>query len=114
MRMETALAKASQTRVERRDPHKLVHKMKIADLAQLAPSFDWPAYYRELQYPQFGILNVTAPEFFKGVGQMIAAQPMANWKIYLRWHLLHESAPFLPAAETFARITGMPVAIACA
>ena len=39
MRMETALAKASLTRVERRDPHKLVHKMKVAELAQLAPEF---------------------------------------------------------------------------
>src|SRR4029077_1142720 len=49
MRLETALAKASLTRVERRDPHKLVHKMKVAELAQLAPNFDWAAYYREMQ-----------------------------------------------------------------
>ena len=40
MRIETALAEASQTRVERRDPHKLVHKMKVAELAQLAPNFE--------------------------------------------------------------------------
>ena len=33
MRLETAMAKASMTRVERRDPHKLVHKMKVADLS---------------------------------------------------------------------------------
>src|SRR5205814_5739499 len=38
MRLETAMARASLSRVDRRDPHKLVHKMKIADLAQLAPS----------------------------------------------------------------------------
>ena len=58
LRMETALAQASMTRVDRRDPHKLVHKMKVADLAQLAPNFDWATYYRELEYPQFDILNV--------------------------------------------------------
>ena len=46
MRLETAMAKASLTRVERRDPHKLVHKMKVADLIQLAPNFDWIAYYQ--------------------------------------------------------------------
>ena len=39
MRLETALAKASLTRVERRNPHNLVHKMKLADLNQLAPEF---------------------------------------------------------------------------
>jgi putative endopeptidase len=32
MRMETALAKASLTQVERRDPYKLKHKMKVANL----------------------------------------------------------------------------------
>ena len=52
MRLETAMAKASFTRVDRRDPHKLVHKMKVADLIQLAPNFDWIAYYREMQYPE--------------------------------------------------------------
>ena len=41
MRIETALAKASLTRVERRDPYKVTHKMKVADLKKLAPNFDW-------------------------------------------------------------------------
>lgn len=41
MRMETALAEVSLTRVDRRDPYKLKHKMKVADLNQLAPDFNW-------------------------------------------------------------------------
>src|SRR5215475_1900191 len=49
MRIETALATASLTRVERRDPYKRKNKIKLADLEQLAPSFDWPAYYRTLK-----------------------------------------------------------------
>ena len=32
MRIETGLAKASLTRVERRDPYKIKHKMKVAEL----------------------------------------------------------------------------------
>src|SRR5438270_1732244 len=40
MRMETALAKASMTRVDRRDPYKLKNKMKLAGLEELAPNFD--------------------------------------------------------------------------
>ena len=46
MRLETAMAKASMSRVDRRNPHNLVHKMKVADLAALAPNFDWATYYR--------------------------------------------------------------------
>ncbi len=95
MRMETALAKASLTRVERRDPHKLVHKMKMADLSQLAPNFDWPVYYRELKYPQFEILNVDAPEFIKQVNALLSSEPLENWKTYFRFHVVDTSSPYL-------------------
>ena len=45
MRIETALATASMTRVERRDPYKRKNKIKLADLEQMVPSFDWAAYF---------------------------------------------------------------------
>jgi endothelin-converting enzyme/putative endopeptidase len=95
MRMETALAHGSLTRVERRDPHKLVHKMKLADLQQLAPNFDWPVYYHELQYPQFETLNVSTPEFFKQVNAMLSSEPLENWKTYFRFHVINTSSPYL-------------------
>jgi putative endopeptidase len=95
MRLETALAKASLTRVERRDPHKLVHKMKIAELAQLAPNFDWAAYYREMQYPEFAILNVDAPEFIKELNTLLSSESIDSWKTYLRFHIADSLSPYL-------------------
>ena len=95
MRLETALAKASMTRVERRDPHKLVHKMKVADLVQLAPNFDWVAYYREMGYPEFAILNVDAPEFIKELNTLLSSEPIDSWKTYLRFHVADTSSPYL-------------------
>ena len=95
MRMETAFAQASLTRVERRDPHKLVHKMKVPDLEQLAPNFDWPVYYHEMQYPQFAILNVTAPAFVKEFNQLLVSESIENWKTYLRFHVVNASSPYL-------------------
>ncbi len=95
MRLETAMAKASLTRVERRDPHKLVHKMKVADLATLAPNFDWAAYYRETGYPDFAILNVDAPEFIKEINTLLSSESMENWKTYLRFHVADTSSPYL-------------------
>ena len=95
MRMETALAKASWTRVERRNPYNLKHKMKMADLAGLAPNFDWPSYYLALQYPKFETLNVEAPEFFKQVNSELAGEPVENWKTYLRFHVVDSSSPYL-------------------
>jgi putative endopeptidase len=98
MRLETALARASWTRVERRDPYNLKHKMKIADLAQLAPNIDWPAYYKELQYPRFEIVNVEAPNFFKQVSAELTAEPLGNWKTYFRFHVVNSASPYLSSA----------------
>jgi putative endopeptidase len=95
MDLETQLAKASQTVVERRDPQNVYHRMPQAGLKTLAPSFPWDDYFTTVGLANKGDVNVTAPEFFKGMGQMIAAQPMANWKTYLRWHLIDKSAPSL-------------------
>ncbi len=105
MRLETAMAKASLSRVDRRDPHKLVHKMKLADLRQLAPNFDWAVYYREMQYPEFAILNVDAPEFIKELNSLLSSEPVDNWKTYLRFHVADTSSPFLSSKfvdENFA------------
>ncbi len=98
MQIETALAKASLTRVERRDPYKVTHKMKVADLKQLAPNFDWTAYFASSQVPAFDVLNVQAPEFLKALNSQLAAVSLADWKNYMRFHLANSRAPFLSSA----------------
>jgi putative endopeptidase len=98
MRMETGLAQASWTRVERRDPYKLKNKMKVGSLDQLAPAFDWSAYYRELHYPKFETVNVDAPKFYKQVNAELTAESIENWKAYLRFHVADQYSPFLSAA----------------
>jgi putative endopeptidase len=105
MRLETAMAKASLSRVDRRDPHKLVHKMKLAELSQLAPNFDWAAYYRDMKYPEFAILNVDAPDFIKELNSLLSSEPVDNWKTYLRFHVADTASPFLSSKfveENFA------------
>jgi putative endopeptidase len=98
MRMETDLAKASLTRVERRDPYKLKNKMKLADLEQLTPKFDWQTYYRELNYPKFEILNVDATAFYKQVNTELASEPLANWKTYFRFQVADSYSAYLSKA----------------
>ncbi len=98
LRMETALAKASWTRVERRDPYKLKNKMKVAELNTLAPNFDWATYYRDLQYPKFEIVNVDAPQFYKQMNTEITGEPLENWKNYFRFHVADQYAPFLSSS----------------
>ena len=95
MGIETELARASMTRVDRRDPYKLKHKMRVEDLSGLAPKFDWKAYYREAQYPGFEVLNVNTPDFFKETNTLLASEPLDNWKTYLRFHVVDAASPYL-------------------
>jgi len=98
MRMETTLATASMTRVERRDPYKRKNKIKLADLEQMVPGFDWPAYFRTLKTPPFEIINVAPPVFFKELDARLKAEPLSNWKNYLRFHVANGYSPYLSAA----------------
>ena len=95
MRMETGLAKASMTRVERRDPYKRKNKIKLEELDQLAPNFHWQAYFHELKVPPFQIINVTPVSFFKEVNTQLTGESLDNWKNYLRFHLANAYAPYL-------------------
>ena len=104
MRMETALANASMTRVERRDPYKRKNKIRLADLEQLVPGFNWQAYFRELKTPQFELINVAPPSFFKEVNAQLNGEPLDNWKNYLRFHVANAYSPYLSSkfvAENF-------------
>ncbi|MFZ1142613.1 MAG: M13 family metallopeptidase [Candidatus Sulfotelmatobacter sp.] len=105
MRIETALAKGSMTRVERRDPKALDHKMTSAELEKISPEFHWPVYFAKVGMPSLSSLNVTSPNFFKAMNEEIEKESLADWKTYLRWHLVHADAPFLSAPfvnENFA------------
>jgi putative endopeptidase len=95
MRMETALAVASWTRVEMRNPYNLKDKVSMAGLEQLAPDFDWPSYFRTAVYPQFEIVNVEAPKFFTQADDLVKSEPVDNWRTYLRFHVANAYAPFL-------------------
>ena len=98
MRMETSLAKASLTRVERRDPYKEKHKMTVPDLYKIAPDFNWKQFFSDAGVPKFEILNVSWPDFFKDVNAQLKSASLADWKTYLRWHLAHSRAPYLSSA----------------
>ena len=95
--METELAQSSLTRVERRDPYKLFHKMSHAELQKITPAFPWSEYFKTAAIPE-GAVNVSEPVFFGEVQKLLASRSIDDWKIYLRWHLVHAKAPFLSSA----------------
>ena len=92
MDLETALAKASMSRVQMRDPHAVWHKLTLPQLKELAPGWAWEAYFRQRNAPEFASINVSQPDFFKETNRLLTATPLKDWKTYLRWHVLHASA----------------------
>jgi putative endopeptidase len=105
MAIETALAKASTSRTELRQPENHYHIYTVADFQKLAPGFDFSVYFADVKIGRFDSLNVATPNFFKGLNDLIASEPIGAWKAYFRWHVLHSSASNLPKAyfdENFA------------
>ncbi|RYF05278.1 MAG: M13 family peptidase [Oxalobacteraceae bacterium] len=97
MEIETALAKASLSRVDKRDPYKLFHKVDAKGLQALTPGFDWQAYLDELGQGKQATFNVTEPAFFKALGQMWQSGDIASTRTYLRWHVARTLSPALAA-----------------
>ncbi len=101
--IETALAQGAMDIVKRRDPSNLNHKMSLAELKSLTPTFNWDAYLKELNAPTPHHYLVTTPSFMQTVDGLIAQKDLDDLKIYLRWNLLLASRGSLP--EPFAQAT---------
>jgi len=98
IKIETALAKSSMSRVDLRDPEKRYHIYTTADFQKLAPDFDFSVYFKDVNVGHFDTLNVATPDFFKALNDLVASEPVDSWKSYFRWHTLHASAENLPKA----------------
>lgn len=92
MEIETAMAKASMARVDRRDPAKVYHVYTVDDFQKLTPQFDWKPYFTTIGIGPFDSLNVVAPDFFKELNALLSSEPLDAWKSYLRWQALHGEA----------------------
>ena len=95
MKIETSLAGASLTNVELRDPKATDHKMIVADAQKLSPNFQWQRYFSDLKVDSKVPFNVGEPKFLTEVDRQLATTPIADWKIYLTWHVLRTASPYL-------------------
>ena len=106
MALETEMAKASLTRVARRDPSATDHPMSADSLKRVAPAIDWPTYFRRAGITKpVTRVNVAEPAFFARVSTLIDSVPLSTWKSYLKYHELASASPWLSSAfvnEAFA------------
>ncbi|WPB73891.1 M13 family metallopeptidase [Archangium violaceum] len=95
---ETALAKASLTRVERREPKSLYHRLERKGLKAEAPAFPWDVYFTAAGAKNLQTINVTHPPFFKEVERLVKSAKPETWKPYLTAHYVLSVVPALPKA----------------
>src|SRR5258706_9313954 len=83
-------------RVLTRNPYNIYHKTSIAARKALAPNINWAPYFKRIGVLNPGSINVGQPDFVKALNSQLTATPIADWKAYLRWHLLNAAASSLP------------------
>jgi len=86
--LETALAKISMDITSRRDPQNIYHMMSVADLQKLNPNLEWAELLSTADFPRVAEINVTNPDFFKGLTTVIESTDLKTSKAYLRWQLI--------------------------
>ena len=103
--LETALAKASKSRTELRDPNANYHKVATASLGTDYPRLPLQLYLNASGLDAVTEVVVRQPQFLAALDRLVRERPLDEWKTYLRWHVIRAGAPYLHAAaedESFA------------
>lgn len=99
MALETALAKVSMDITSRRQPENVYHLLPTAKLVELTPAIDWTKLFADTGEPGIAEINVTDPDFFKGLQIVLDTTDLDTIKTYLRWQLINSIPEYaLPKA----------------
>jgi len=112
--LEEKIANAHWTRVQNRDPQKTYNKLTTAELAKLAPGFEWKLWLDKAGLSGQTAFNVNQPTAIAAIAGLVKSQPLAVWKDYLTLRLADSAAPELPKRfvdtkfELTKALTGTP------
>jgi putative endopeptidase len=115
--VEARLAAVHWDRVAARDAVKSYNRLSRAELAELAPHFDWSAWLEGLAAPATVLepVVVRQPDFLRGFSQALEEVPLEQWREWLRWRVVRSAAAYLSKEvvdESFAfygtTLTGAP------
>lgn len=95
MNIETKIARSSRSRLDLEDPQANYNKMTLDELIASAPGFNWSLYFKSIGIKKMQSMNVGQPEVFKAVAALIKDTPVEDIKVYLKWNILVNAAPYL-------------------
>ncbi|HEX5001208.1 MAG TPA: M13 family metallopeptidase [Bacteroidia bacterium] len=103
--METELADVSLSRTDLRDPYKTYNVEMVDQLTQKIPQLEWNGFLNDLGAHDIQTVVLDNPGFYQFLGKMIPNYTVEEWKMFLRWKLIRDTAPYLSNAfrkESFA------------
>jgi putative endopeptidase len=103
---ETEIARVQWTKVENRDPVKAYNKVVLADMAKMAPGYDWKSYLDASGISgKTTYVIVSQPTYLKGFAEIANKTSLDTWKAYLQMHLVDAYANFLSKAYVDERFS---------
>jgi putative endopeptidase len=97
--LETEIASHHWDQVKDRDATLTYNKTSRAELAALAPNFDWDLWAASAGIPSiaFDDLNIHEPSFFSGISGMLSDFDARRdvWVSWLKWQLITSNAAYL-------------------
>jgi predicted metalloendopeptidase len=97
MALETRLASEHWDLVRCRDVLETYNLTTLNELRAAAPAFDWSAWIEALGGTDaaFDEVLVRQPSYLTALSEALTDVPLEDWKVWLTFHLVSESAPLL-------------------
>jgi putative endopeptidase len=95
MSVESGLAKHHWDRVKSRDATLTYNKKSGTALSELTPGFDWQAWFEGVGAKGVDEVVVEQPSYFSAMASSIETVSLPDWKLWLKWQLIRETAPLL-------------------
>lgn len=92
---ETAIAQASWTQVQERDPVATWNPMTIAELARLAPGFPWRRFLAQAGLRDLRRIVVVEKSAFPKLAALYARTPIATLRAWQAFHIADNAAFYL-------------------
>ena len=102
--LETAIAEASWTEVQQRDPTTQYNPATPAQLAALAPGFAWRDYLAAAHLGEKTSLIATQNTALPKIASVVARTRPEVLKAWMAFRVADDAAPYLPAAFSDARL----------
>lgn len=91
--LEHKLADIQWSRVDNRDAEKTYNRYE--NLSKVASHFDWDSYLAASNILGKGPFIVRQPSYLQQLDGLIKNTPLADWKVYLKWHLVNSYSSLL-------------------